>query len=69
MHVETGAYSILAQFGIALIVSLLFGLALFKSYQLFQQGKRENSSIKIWWSFSSMIFILAAVILLFGGKL
>jgi len=59
-------YMILAGIAIAFVVSLIFELALLKIYGLFQRGVKENNRLKIWWSFSSAIFLLSMVVFLFS---
>ncbi len=59
-------YMLLVVIATAFVTSLIFGFALVKIYGLFQRGVRENNQWKIWWSFSSVVFLFAMVVFLFS---
>lgn len=59
-------YMLLVVIASAFVTSLIFGYALVKIYGLFQKGVKENNKVKIWWSFSSAVFLFAIVVFIFS---
>ena len=65
----SSGYGILMQVVNAFIVSMIFGFALLKTYDLIRKSIKENQRMKIWWGFSLVVFMFSLIVLLFGGKI
>ncbi len=50
------------------LVAMIFGLAFLKSYELYQKGIKEHDRLKIWWSFTSFVFLFMMIIFLYTLK-
>ncbi len=58
-------FEILIQVGIRFLVSLVLGLASLKIYDLFLNAFQNRDRLKIWWAFTSSIFLFIMVLFLF----
>jgi hypothetical protein len=56
---------LLTQIGTGFTVSLAFGFAALKIYDLFIRAFREQNRLKIWWAFTSAIFLFVITLFLF----
>ena len=57
-------YDILIPIGIMFAVSLIYGLAALRIYEFFLKALREKSRIKLWWAFTSSIFLFFLIVFL-----
>ncbi|OGN64717.1 MAG: hypothetical protein A3E80_05940 [Chlamydiae bacterium RIFCSPHIGHO2_12_FULL_49_9] len=62
-----GSFSeILIRIFIGFVAALGYGFAFLKIYELFRRGVHQNNRAKIWWAFSSAIFLLILIVYLFS---
>ena len=57
-------FELVIQIGIKFLVSLVFGFAALKIYDLFLRAFHQKNRLKIWWAFASSIFLLFMVFFL-----
>lgn len=62
--VMNSGIELLTEIGIRFSVSVVFGYAALKIYDLFLKALKERNRIKLWWAFTSAIFLLVMIIFL-----
>ncbi len=56
----------LIRIAIGFLVSMGFGFAFLKSYDEFRKAIKTNSRLRLWIAFSSAVFLLILILLLFS---